>query len=83
MLVAEVLPHSSVAEMEKVRLVPQAEPTSTCETLMLATVQLSVATTSAATLASVGNRAGLGLQPKLVPGGTFTSTGAFVFIVQE
>jgi hypothetical protein len=76
-----VLPHSSVAVMLKVRVVPQAVVTSADVTLMLATVQLSVAVTSAFTLAAVGNVAGL--QPRLLPDGYDVITGTFVSTIHE
>jgi hypothetical protein len=66
--------------MLNVRVIAQGEPPSTCETLVLCNVQLSVAITSTFTLASVGNTAGL--QPKLLLVGALVITGAFVSTVQ-
>jgi hypothetical protein len=80
--VSELFPHSSVTQMLKVRVTPQAVVTSTDVTFVAATVQSSVATVSAATLASVGRLAGLGLQPKVPPGADAVITGAFVSSVQ-
>jgi len=76
----QVLPHSSVAVMLKVRVVPHAVVTSWLVTLMLATVQLSVAVTSAFTLAAVGKV--VGLQPKFPPGGYDVIVGTVLSIVQ-
>jgi hypothetical protein len=77
---AETLPQPSVAVMVNVRVIAHGDPVSRCETLVLNNVQLSVATTSAFTLASVGNTAGL--QPKLLLVGALVITGAFVSTVQ-
>ncbi len=74
--VSERLPAPSVAQMLNVRVSAQGVPASTWETLVLATLQLSVADTCAVTPASVGRF--VGLQPRLPPGGTAVITGAVV-----
>jgi hypothetical protein len=58
----------------------QAVPLRTFVTLMVGVLQVSVAVTSAFTLAQVGRVAGL--QPKLPPAGTVT-VGAVVSAVHE
>jgi hypothetical protein len=66
-----------------VRVVPQALTTSKQVTLIVEALQPSVAVTCALTLATVGNDAVAGLQPKFAPVGTVTSDGAFVSTIHE
>src|SRR5258706_607424 len=59
-----------VGTLVKVRVLAQSGPASACVTLMFsaaAAVQLSLAVTSALTLASVGRLASSGLQPRVRP----------------
>jgi 2C-methyl-D-erythritol 2,4-cyclodiphosphate synthase len=76
---AEELLQASVAVMVNVRVTTQPLVASVCETLTTGVLQVSVAETSALTLASVGRVPGL--QPKLLPVGTVT-VGAVVSAVQ-
>ena len=72
------LPASSVAVMEKVRVVRQPVWESRCVTLVPATRQSSLTWTSARTLASVGKSAAEGLQPIKLPEGTTVMIGGEV-----
>src|ERR1035437_6315077 len=67
------LPQVSVAVMVKTRLLAQLVFPSTCVTVMVGVLQLSVADTCAFTLVSVGKF--VGLQPRLAPAGTLVITG--------
>jgi len=73
------LPQASVAVTVNVRVTPQPLVASTCDTLMVTALQVSVAVTSDLTLASVGRL--VGLQPRLEPVGTVI-VGAVVSAVQ-
>jgi hypothetical protein len=76
----DTLPQASVALMVNVRVTAQPLIESVCETFVLTKVQLSVALTSAFTLASVGKLEGL--QPKTLFAGTLEIVGAVVSTVQ-
>ena len=77
-----LLPQASLAVIVKVRVVTQPLAPSLCVTLIVAALQLSVAVTSAFTLASLGKLAAAGLQPKLLPPGEAVTVGAVVSVVQ-
>ena len=78
-----VLPQSSLALIENVRVTTQPLVLSLCVTWIAGlTVQVSLAAASACTLASLGRLANGGLQPRLVLVGALVIVGGVVSVVQ-